>query len=64
MSQKWRNASPVIAKEDWGKAILGVYIAAKDVYPAFITNIMECVSFKGGCVVRVDLKEVWFIVLC
>ena len=30
MSQKWQNTSPVIAKEDLGKAILAVYIASKD----------------------------------
>ena len=31
MSGKWQNVSPVIAKEGSGKAVLSVYIAAKDV---------------------------------
>ena len=44
--------SPVIAKEDQNKAVLFVYIAAKDVLAAlYYTNKMECVSFKSGCVV-------------
>ena len=30
MCGKWRNASPIIAKEE-GKAVLSIYVAAKDV---------------------------------
>ena len=31
----WRDALPVIDKEDKGEAVLAFYIAAKDVLPAF-----------------------------
>ena len=48
-----------------GKAVLAIYIAEKTFYPSFITNKMERITFKNGCVVRVakHLKEDWFIVL-
>ena len=42
------------------------FIPAKGVFPLFITNKMECISFKSGCVVvRVvkNLKGDWFVVL-
>ena len=50
----------VIAKEDQGKAVLSIYIAAKEVLPAF--NNTKCISFKSGCVLRVTkhLKGDWF----
>jgi len=31
---KWLNAPPITAKQDKDKAVLAVYIAAKDVYAA------------------------------
>ena len=34
MGEKWQNVSPVIAKEDLGKAVLAIFIAAQDVLPA------------------------------
>ena len=34
MCGKWRNALPVIAKEDQGKAVLSVYVAAKNILAA------------------------------
>ena len=40
-----------------GKAVLAVYIAAKDIYPPFITSKTERFSFKSGCVVRVEIGE-------
>ena len=48
-----------------GKAVLAVYIAENMFYQCFITNKMERITFKNGCVIGVakDLKEDWFIVL-
>ena len=34
MGGKWQNASPVRAKQEYNKAVLVVYIAAKDVLAA------------------------------
>ena len=34
--QKWQNVSPVIAEEDQDKAVLSIYITAKDVLPALL----------------------------
>ena len=34
MFGKWQNALPVIAKKEQGKAVLSIYIAAKDVLVA------------------------------
>ena len=36
-------------------AALAVYIIAKDVLPPYITNKMECYSFKSGCVIQMAL---------
>ena len=45
--------------------VSAVNIAAKAVYPSFITNKMKHTSFKSRCFVQVakHLKEDWFIVL-
>ena len=52
----------VAAKEDQGKAILVIYLAAK---MPFITNKTKCYSITSGCIVWVTkhLKGEWFIVL-
>ena len=31
MAGKWRNALPVTAKEDQGKAVLAIYITVEDI---------------------------------
>ena len=40
------------------KAILAIYITAKDVSPTFIINKLMCFSFKSGCVVCVENAEI------
>ena len=45
--------SSVIAREEKGKAVLAVYIAAKDVSTSLFTNKTECFSFKSRCAVWV-----------
>ena len=34
MDGKWWDALPFIAKEEYGKALLAIYISAKDILPA------------------------------
>ena len=55
------------AKGDQGKAVLAVYIVAKDVRftcPSLLTR-RSALVFKSGCVIQVmkHSKEDWFIVL-
>ena len=43
-----------MAKEDYGKVVLAIYSAAKDVYLPFITNNTERLSFKSGYVILME----------
>ena len=47
-----------MASYSQGKAVIALYIAAKDALAApFITNNTKRFSFKSGCVVRVEHGE-------
>ena len=54
---------PVTTKKTKVKAVLAINKAAKAFYTLYITNKMECFSFKNRCVVWVvkHLKEGWLI---
>ena len=55
-----------VTKYSQGKAVLSVYIAAKDILVALlIAKKMEHISYKSGRVVQVTkhLKGDWFITL-
>ena len=43
---------PVTAKEDKGKGVIAVNIAAKSLYMLYITSKTQRFSFKSGCIVR------------
>ena len=45
---KWRNASPVIAEENQGKAVLAINVVARRFsHPSLLTRL-KCISFKSG----------------
>ena len=45
---------PGIAKENKGKTVLAIYIAAKKVLLTLIANKTKRISFKSGCAVTVQ----------
>ena len=47
-----------IAKLNSGKAVIGIYIVAKDIQPLYITNKTKRFSFKIRCFVRVENDEI------